>query len=180
MSGEGGFSHLRDDLLVEIAKRKTDQPDQILAIRGLQRGDLRRKAQELAACVRRGLNAPLERGERHAQREPPPQLNLLGQFLTPALTSICRQAEVAASMVGTITAQKTTYQVPARPGPSASSTAFARLSVSGLAVGAPGTRNSSSTRTAPRIGQLPAWAACVPAAAIIRTRSFHGSALPSS
>ncbi|QDT75187.1 ribonuclease D [Lacipirellula limnantheis] len=94
---------LRDDLLVEIAKRKTDQPDQILAIRGLQRGDLRRKAQELAACVRRGLDAPLERGERHTQREPPPQLNLLGQFLTPALTSICRQAEVAASMVGTAT-----------------------------------------------------------------------------
>lgn len=92
---------LRDDLLVEIAKRKTDQPDQILAIRGLQRGDLRRKADELAGCVRRGLEAPLERGERSAQREPPSQLNLLGQYLTPALTSICRKAEVAASMVGT-------------------------------------------------------------------------------
>jgi ribonuclease D len=92
---------LRDDLLVEIAKRKTDQPDQILAIRGLQRGDLRRKAQELADCVRRGLEAPLERGERSGQREPPSQLNLLGQYLTPALTSICRKAEVAASMVGT-------------------------------------------------------------------------------
>ena len=92
---------LRDDLLVEIAKRKTDQPDQILAIRGLQRGDLRRKATELADCVRRGLEAPLERGERSGQREPPSQLNLLGQYLTPALTSICRKAEVAASMVGT-------------------------------------------------------------------------------
>ncbi|HEX6961777.1 MAG TPA: HRDC domain-containing protein, partial [Lacipirellula sp.] len=92
---------LRDDLLVEIAKRRSDQPDQILAIRGLQRGDLRRKAKELAAAVRRGLDAPLERGERGGQREPPSQLNLLGQFLTPALTSICRQAEVAASMVGT-------------------------------------------------------------------------------
>jgi ribonuclease D len=92
---------LRDDLLVEIAKRKTDQPDQILAIRGLQRGDLRRKARELAECVRRGLEAPLERGDRTGQREPPSQLNLLGQYLTPALTSICRKAEVAASMVGT-------------------------------------------------------------------------------
>jgi len=92
---------LRDDLLVEIAKRKTDQPDQILAIRGLQRGDLRRKADELADCVRRGLEAPLERSERSGQREPPSQLNLLGQYLTPALTSICRKAEVAASMVGT-------------------------------------------------------------------------------
>jgi ribonuclease D len=92
---------LRDDLLVEIAKRKSDQPDQILAIRGLQRGDLRRKAHELAAAVRRGLEAPLERDRRSPQGEPPSQLNLLGQFLTPALTSICRRAEVAASMVGT-------------------------------------------------------------------------------
>jgi ribonuclease D len=91
---------LRDDLLVEIAKRKIDKPDQILAIRGLQRGDLRRKARELADCVRRGMAAPLERGERSPQGEPPSQLNLLGQFLTPALTSICRRAEVAASMVG--------------------------------------------------------------------------------
>jgi ribonuclease D len=94
---------LRDDLLVEIAKRKSDQPDQILAIRGLQRGDLRRKARELAAAVRRGLDAPLERDHRSPQGEPPSQLNLLGQFLTPALTSICRRAEVAASMVGTAT-----------------------------------------------------------------------------
>lgn len=92
---------LRDDLLVEIAKRKTDQPDQILAIRGLDRSDLRRKSKDLAACVRRGLDAPLERSERSSQREPPSQLNLLGQFLTPALTSICRRAEIAASMVGT-------------------------------------------------------------------------------
>ena len=94
---------LRDDLLVEIAKRKSDQPDEILAIRGLQRSDLRRNANELADCVRRGMEAPLERGERSSQREPPSQLNLLGQYLTPALTSICRKAEVAASMVGTAT-----------------------------------------------------------------------------
>jgi len=92
---------LRDDLLVEIAKRKSDNPDQILAIRGLQRGDLRRNAKALAECVRRGLAAPPEKGDRSGQREPPSQLNLLGQYLTPALTSICRKAEVAASMVGT-------------------------------------------------------------------------------
>ena len=94
---------LRDDLLVEIAKRKTDNPEQILAIRGMQRNDLRRKAEDLAACVRRGVAAPLEPTKRSSQREPPSQLNLLGQFLTPALTTICRRAEVAASMAGTAT-----------------------------------------------------------------------------
>jgi ribonuclease D len=92
---------LRDDLLVEIAKRRTDKPSEILAIRGLQRSDLKRDAKQLAECVRRGLEAPLERRQRGAMREPPGQLALLGQFLTPALTTICRRAEVAASMVGT-------------------------------------------------------------------------------
>lgn len=94
---------LRDDLLVEIAKRKTENHEQILAIRGMQRNDLKRKVHELAACVRRGLESPLEPSTRTSQREPPSQLNLLGQFLTPALTTICRRAEIAASMVGTAT-----------------------------------------------------------------------------
>jgi ribonuclease D len=94
---------LRDDLLVEIAKRKTDNPEQILAIRGMQRNDLKRKVGELVACVQRGAEAPLEPAKRSSQREPPSQLNLLGQFLTPALTTICRRAEVAASMAGTAT-----------------------------------------------------------------------------
>lgn len=94
---------LRDDLIVEIAKRKIADPDQILAIRGLQRGDLRRKVRELAECVRRGMDSPPSRGERSPLGDPPSQLALLGQFLTPALTTICRRAEVAASMVGTAT-----------------------------------------------------------------------------
>ncbi len=92
---------LRDDLIVEIARRKIDQPDQILAIRGLQRSDLKRNVRELVECVRRGIENPPQRSVRSSAGEPPPQLNLLGQFLTPALTTICRRAEVAASMVGT-------------------------------------------------------------------------------
>lgn len=94
---------LRDDLIVEIARRKIDQPDQILAIRGLQRSDLKRNVRDLVECVRRGLENPPARSERSSQGDPPPQLNLLGQFLTPALTTICRRAEVAASMAGTAT-----------------------------------------------------------------------------
>jgi ribonuclease D len=31
----------------------------------------------------------------------PKQLDVLGQFLTPALNSICRQSQIAASLVGT-------------------------------------------------------------------------------
>ena len=94
---------LRDDLMIELAKRRIDRVDQILAIRGLQRGALKKKADQLAECVRRGLEAPAERIPRSSRQHGPPQLNLLGQFLTPALASICHHAEVAASMVGTAT-----------------------------------------------------------------------------
>jgi len=92
---------LRDDLLVELAKHQVDDPEKISDIRGMSRGLLRHKAAELADCVRRGLQAPAERMPKDPRGRAPSQLNLLGQFLTPALNTICRRATVAASMVGT-------------------------------------------------------------------------------
>ncbi len=92
---------LRDDLLVELAKHQVDSPEKILAIRGMQRRALRQKAQELADCVRRGLKAPVEQRPHTPRKQTPSQLNLLGQYLTPALGTICHRATVAASMVGT-------------------------------------------------------------------------------
>ena len=92
---------LRDDLIVELAKRKVSSPEQIMAIRGMERSAVKRKADELAACVKRGLEAPTERIPRSPRGNTPSQLNLLGQFLAPALGTICRRAEIATSMVGT-------------------------------------------------------------------------------
>lgn len=92
---------LRDDLIVELAKNQIDSPEKIMSIRGMQRRALRHKAHDLADCVQRGLEAPPERVSRGPRTRTPPQLNLLGQYLTPALGTICRRANVAASMVGT-------------------------------------------------------------------------------
>ena len=61
----------------------------------------RRYVAELAECVRRGLDEPAEKVARAPRRDMPPQLNLLGQFLMAALTSLCRRAEIAPSIVGT-------------------------------------------------------------------------------
>lgn len=92
---------LRDDLIVELAKRKVASPEKIMAIRGMERSSVKRKADELAECVRRGLEAPVERMPSSPRHNVPSQLNLLGQFLAPALGTICRRAEIATSMVGT-------------------------------------------------------------------------------
>jgi ribonuclease D len=92
---------LRDDLIVELAKRKSDQPEKIRAIRGIQQSVNRQLIDQLAACIRKGLEAPLDELEREPHESMPSQLNLLGQFLSPALTSICRSANVATSLAGT-------------------------------------------------------------------------------
>ena len=92
---------MRDDLIVELARHQIDRPEKITAIRGMQRAALRRKAGELARAVQRGMEAPLERALRTDRNRSLPQLNLLGQYLAPALGTICRRATIAASMVGT-------------------------------------------------------------------------------
>jgi ribonuclease D len=92
---------LRDDLIVELAKRKSADVRSIRALRGLERGDIQKHIPKISQSVERALDlaeADLPRQERHPSR---PQLNLLGQFLSTALGSICRRASVAASMVGT-------------------------------------------------------------------------------
>lgn len=92
---------LRDDLIVELAKRQSDDLTSIRNIRGMERGDLKNALPALAESIHRGLEvteAELPRGR--APRELPPQLNLLGQFLSSALGSICREADLAASLVG--------------------------------------------------------------------------------
>lgn len=92
---------LRDDLIVELAKRRSADPRQIRAVRGMERGDLQRLLPKIADHIATALELPEEELPRTERRETPNQLNLLGQFLSSALTSICRSAEIAPSIVGT-------------------------------------------------------------------------------
>ncbi|MFM8952713.1 MAG: ribonuclease D [Planctomycetaceae bacterium] len=93
---------LRDDLLVELAKRQSADERQISAIRGMQRSDLRHILTSLSAAIERGLDLPDDEcpgGERH--RAPPPQLAVLGQFMATAIAGLCRQMQLAPALVGT-------------------------------------------------------------------------------
>jgi ribonuclease D len=93
---------LRDDLLVELCKRKSADERQISAIRGMQRSDLRHILRGLSEALQRGLDLPDEEcpgGEKH--RAPPPQLAVLGQFLATAVAGVCRQMHLAPALVGT-------------------------------------------------------------------------------
>ena len=92
---------LRDDLIVEMAKRASADPKQISAVRGMDRGDLRKALPQLSEHVQRALDIPDDQLPRSRRRNAaPPQLNVLGQFLSAALGTMCRRAELAQSLVG--------------------------------------------------------------------------------
>jgi ribonuclease D len=92
---------LRDDLIVELAKRRTSDVKQIRAVRGMERGDLQRSLPKLASAIDEALQSPDADLPRNERRETPNQINMLGQFLSSALTSICRSAEISPALVGT-------------------------------------------------------------------------------
>ncbi|TWT48496.1 ribonuclease D [Botrimarina hoheduenensis] len=94
---------LRDDLIVELAKKKSDREDKIRSIRGMLHGQLKKSIPDIALAVRRGLEASTDDLQGPRRKPPPPQLNLLGQVIAPAITSLCNRAEIAASLACTAT-----------------------------------------------------------------------------
>jgi ribonuclease D len=95
---------LRDDLIIELARRQSADLQQIRAVRGLEFRHLQRHLPEIARSIQRALDldqAELPRFNRSKGRSSP-QLMMLGQFLNCALSSICRSMELAPGIVGTI------------------------------------------------------------------------------
>lgn len=92
---------LRDDLLIELAKRQSSDVKRIRSVRGMERGDVQRHLTRIAACVEKALALPADQLPILERKTSRPQLNLLGQFLSTALGSICRKASIAPSIVGT-------------------------------------------------------------------------------
>ncbi|HEY2883321.1 MAG TPA: ribonuclease D [Pirellulales bacterium] len=92
---------LRDDLLVELSKRRTADPRQVRAVRGMERNELQRAIPKIAEHVQVALDLPNEELPFSERREVPNQITVLGQFLSSALTSLCRQQDLAPALVGT-------------------------------------------------------------------------------
>lgn len=91
---------LRDDLIIELAKRETADPRRVKSLRGMERGDLQRQMNLILKAIEDALAlAPSEcpQPERNATYS---HLSVVAQFLGTALGSICRAANVAPSLVG--------------------------------------------------------------------------------
>ncbi len=93
---------LRDDLVVELSRVQVADPQRILLVRGMERGDLKHHIPQLAECIRRGLELPDARRPRTRRLHNRRQFDLAAQLLSSALASICRAANVGESLVGTM------------------------------------------------------------------------------
>lgn len=91
---------LRDDLIVELAKRGISNEPHIAAIRGFQRSDASRIVPEIAAAVERALQLPEQELPAMAKHLSYPQYSVMTQFLFVALCSICKHKGVAQQLAG--------------------------------------------------------------------------------
>jgi ribonuclease D len=93
---------LRVDLIVELARRGTSDPKRISALRGMQRRELARDLPAISKAIQQALDLPDTELPGADRRETLPPLKVLGQFLSTALANLCRQEDVAPSLVGTV------------------------------------------------------------------------------
>jgi ribonuclease D len=89
---------LRDDLLVEIARRGYATTDALGSLRGVPRAEL----PGIADAVRRGFAVPpAECPEPDERENDPPHVTLLASLLTVVLSEWCARHELGASIVAT-------------------------------------------------------------------------------
>ena len=90
----------RDDLLVELSRRRTCDEKRIAALRGMQRQDLGRLLPDIVLAVTRGLELPEQDLPVLPLRKSYPQYTVLTQILFAVLGSICRKNRIAPLLVG--------------------------------------------------------------------------------
>lgn len=92
---------LRDDLIIELARRGWSDPRKISHIRGLHHAGFQRFLPDIAKCIQTGKQTEISEvpWNRDSKRGRPPAL--LQQFLTAAMSYLCRTHHIAPSIVGT-------------------------------------------------------------------------------
>ncbi|MCA9178258.1 MAG: HRDC domain-containing protein [Planctomycetales bacterium] len=91
---------LRDDLVVELARRESSDPQRIRAIRGFERRNYQKAVTAIAEAIETALNLSPDEYPKQAKSARRPPLTLVGQFLSAALGSLCRELDLAPGLVG--------------------------------------------------------------------------------
>jgi ribonuclease D len=89
---------LRDDLIAEIARRAPERSDDLLALRGLPRGE----AEAIVVAVRRALAVPAADLPAATERENDlPHVAMLSSLLSVVLGELCARLRLAPNLVAT-------------------------------------------------------------------------------
>ncbi|MEM7784236.1 MAG: HRDC domain-containing protein [Planctomycetota bacterium] len=92
---------LPDDLIVELSKRGTSDPNRLKAIRGFESRVAKNLTQPISNAIERGNQIPDNELPEKMQRSRTTNLGMLGQFLVSVLNIICREKKIAPPIVGT-------------------------------------------------------------------------------
>ncbi|MGC1272500.1 MAG: HRDC domain-containing protein [Planctomycetaceae bacterium] len=95
---------LRDDLVIELARRQPKTIQDLAATRDMNRGDYRRYFDDMLACLDKVRDLPKSSLPKPPEADRPdtnPDEHVLGQLLGIALSSLCAEKEVARTLVGT-------------------------------------------------------------------------------
>lgn len=93
---------LRDDLIIELARRKTADPERIATLRGLhKRNDLSMFKAELPSVIKKGLAAPEESLPAIAVNFSYPSYPIAGAFLLSVLHNKAKQAGISPNILAT-------------------------------------------------------------------------------
>ena len=91
---------LRDDLIIELARRQSASIDHIRNIRGMERRGIASQYREISQAIDKALKTPeadLPRRPRSSRIAVAPMLN---QFLSTAIACVCRQHGISPAIVG--------------------------------------------------------------------------------
>ncbi|TWT98808.1 ribonuclease D [Neorhodopirellula pilleata] len=91
---------MRDDLIVELAKRGSSDVRKIRSIRGLERRNYQEQYDAIAEAIRVGLETPDEDLPRRARGRVRTASPMLSQFLSTAIACISRQHKLSPAIVG--------------------------------------------------------------------------------
>jgi ribonuclease D len=92
---------LRDDMLIEIAKRRPATTADLFALRGLERGSVRSAGPDIVAGVQRALQLPDTELPSVLRRDDPPQVTILGQLLAVASNGLAEENRVDPQLLAT-------------------------------------------------------------------------------
>ncbi len=93
---------LRDDLLIDLARRHPSSASEVLATRDMNRSNFKRFVPQLIECIADAMSLPdSDLPKRAPKQESNEDEHVLGKLLAIALANRCAELDVANSLVGT-------------------------------------------------------------------------------